>query len=154
SAISLSCTSAKSAYGIVKRSSRMNDRSSGPRAAPSPFGIRSAPKHERARFADRALRRRGGRPHRGYRDESADVMKRVFFVGAVVVILVEALGGCGGGGEVIGVGADNDASADVADGAKTEEVFAVGGTVTGLIGTGLVLQNNGADNVTVNANGV
>ena len=31
--------------------------------------------------------------------------------------------------------------------------FAVGGTVSGLVGTGLVLQNNNADNLTVNADG-
>lgn len=31
--------------------------------------------------------------------------------------------------------------------------FSVGGTVTGLVGTGLVLQDNGADNLTVGANG-
>jgi hypothetical protein len=31
--------------------------------------------------------------------------------------------------------------------------FTVGGTVTGLSGTGLVLQNNGADNLTITANG-
>lgn len=31
--------------------------------------------------------------------------------------------------------------------------FTVGGTVTGLAGTGLVLQNNGGNNLTVNANG-
>ena len=31
--------------------------------------------------------------------------------------------------------------------------FTVGGTVTGVVGTGLVLQNNGGDNLTVTANG-
>jgi hypothetical protein len=31
--------------------------------------------------------------------------------------------------------------------------FSIGGTVTGLSGTGLVLQNNGANNITISANG-
>jgi environmental stress-induced protein Ves len=36
---------------------------------------------------------------------------------------------------------------------STEPRFSVGGTVTGLLGTGLVLQNNNADDLAVNANG-
>src|SRR5256885_3187998 len=31
--------------------------------------------------------------------------------------------------------------------------FTIGGTVTGMTGTGMVLQNNGGDNLTVNGNG-
>jgi uncharacterized repeat protein (TIGR03803 family) len=32
-------------------------------------------------------------------------------------------------------------------------IYAIGGTVTDLVGTGVVLQNNGGDNLTINANG-
>src|SRR3990170_4659532 len=35
----------------------------------------------------------------------------------------------------------------------SENTYAVGGTVSGLTGTGLVLQNNGTDDLTITANG-
>ena len=38
-------------------------------------------------------------------------------------------------------------------GNSTSSTYTVGGTVSGLTGSGLVLQNNGGDNLTVNANG-
>ncbi|HKV24436.1 MAG TPA: kelch repeat-containing protein [Candidatus Acidoferrum sp.] len=38
-------------------------------------------------------------------------------------------------------------------GGNTTGPFTIGGTVTGMYGSGLILQNNGGDNLTVNANG-
>lgn len=54
----------------------------------------------------------------------------------VLCILLLAWAGCGGGG--------NNGSATL---------FSLGGTLSGLAGTGLILQNNGADNSPVTANG-
>jgi large repetitive protein len=56
------------------------------------------------------------------------------FLGLLLLLAV----GCGGGGTTI------------ADAGPT---YTVGGTVTGLVGSGLVLQNDGRDDLTVNADG-
>jgi environmental stress-induced protein Ves len=52
-----------------------------------------------------------------------------------------------------GVDGGSDAGADSGNVDPIPEKYSVGGTVTGLSGTGLVLQNSGGDNITVNANG-
>ena len=52
-----------------------------------------------------------------------------------VIVLAATLWGCGGGG----------------NGSAT--LYSIGGTVSGLVGTGLVLQNNGSNNTPVIANG-
>lgn len=57
-----------------------------------------------------------------------------------VVSVLAACGGGGGGGGSSGGGNNNT-------------TFTVGGTVTGLTGSGLVLQNNGTDNLSVSASG-
>ena len=57
--------------------------------------------------------------------------------------LLGQLSGCGGG--------SSTASPPPSPPAST--TFTVGGTVTGLSGTGLVLQNNGSDNLTINTSG-
>ena len=54
--------------------------------------------------------------------------------------------GCGGGG-------GGGASAPTTSPTPTVATFTVGGTVSGMFGSGLVLQNNAGDDVTVNANG-
>lgn len=63
----------------------------------------------------------------------------------------------------VGCGADSDPTPAADDaGVPTttstpnpndSQAFPVGGTVTGLLGTGMVLQNNGGDDIAVNANG-
>ena len=53
----------------------------------------------------------------------------------------------GHGGDGSADGGETDASSD------TSGSFTIGGTVTGLTGPGLVLQNNGGDDLTVNAAG-
>jgi environmental stress-induced protein Ves len=56
---------------------------------------------------------------------------------------------------VVSNGSGTIGSADVTDISVTctTNKYTVGGTVSGMTGSGLVLRNNGADNVTVNANG-
>jgi hypothetical protein len=58
----------------------------------------------------------------------------------VDAVLLALLIACGGGSKGGG-------------GGSTPTTFTIGGTVSGLSGTGLVLQNNGADNLSVSANG-
>lgn len=58
------------------------------------------------------------------------------------LLLSAALSGCGGGG------------GDVAgDDESQPRFYAIGGTISGLRGTGLVLQNNGGDDLAIAANG-
>ncbi len=56
---------------------------------------------------------------------------------------------------VVSNGAGTVAAADITDVAVNcaSETFTIGGTVSGLAGTGLVLRNNGGDNLSINANG-
>jgi 6-phosphogluconolactonase (cycloisomerase 2 family) len=56
---------------------------------------------------------------------------------------------------VVSQGAGNVATADIVDVTVTctTNIFSIGGTISGLIGTGLVLRNNGGNDLTVNANG-
>lgn len=78
-------------------------------------------------------------------------------VGIVGITCVLAGGGCGG--DDIGInGVQNTTGADAStgtgtDGGATSNTFSVGGTVAGLTGSGLVLQNGGGDDVAVSANG-
>ena len=46
-----------------------------------------------------------------------------------------------------------DSSSDASDGAVTPSKFTIGGNVSGLVGAGLVLQNNGGDDLSVNGDG-
>lgn len=55
-------------------------------------------------------------------------------------------------GKDSGADASNDAAVDAGEGG-VQKTFTVGGKVSGLTGSGLVLQNNGADNKTVTENG-
>lgn len=64
--------------------------------------------------------------------------------GVAALVFVASLAGCGGGGGDKG-GTSNPPPQPTA---RT-----IGGTVTGLTGTGLVLRNNGGDNLTVSASG-
>lgn len=64
--------------------------------------------------------------------------------------MLVACGGGGSGGGTVAGGAPSSASSSSSSITPT---FAVGGTVSGLTGTGLVLQNNGGNDLTVNANG-
>jgi hypothetical protein len=61
---------------------------------------------------------------------------------SIVVSLISILVGCGGGG---GGGATS--------GSSSAATFTIGSSVTGLTSSGLVLQNNQGDNLTVSANG-
>jgi 6-phosphogluconolactonase (cycloisomerase 2 family) len=63
-------------------------------------------------------------------------------VGAVGILAL-ALTACGGGG----------GSTPSNSGSPPPAQFSIGGTVSGLTGTGLVLQDNGGDNLAVSANG-
>jgi uncharacterized repeat protein (TIGR03803 family) len=56
----------------------------------------------------------------------------------IILLAGFVLSGCGGGSS---------------SSPPATTTFTVGGIVTGLAGSGLVLQNNGADNLTINANG-
>lgn len=56
---------------------------------------------------------------------------------AVAVVGMLAMTACGGGG----------------GGTPAPSTYTVGGSVSGLTGSGLVLRNNGADNLTISANG-
>src|SRR5882672_4022006 len=62
----------------------------------------------------------------------------------ILLLLVSACGGGGGGG-------DPTPTPPVPPGVPT--TYTVSGTVTGMIGTGMVLRNNGGDDKTINANG-
>ena len=68
-----------------------------------------------------------------------------------VMLASLALSACGGGGGGGGGGGTNTPPGGGSGGTPT--TYSIGGTVSGLSGTGLVLQNNGGDNLTVNSNG-
>lgn len=67
--------------------------------------------------------------------------RRVIFVGCVVSVF-SLLAACGG---------NNDSASDQGD--PNDTSYSISGTVTGLTGSGLVLQNNGADDLTIDADG-
>ncbi|HSQ64653.1 MAG TPA: glycine rich domain-containing protein [Polyangiaceae bacterium] len=78
--------------------------------------------------------------------------------GALVAVLAVgcATGLVSGGNGDGGIGGDGGTGGDGGggtDGPSKPGSFTVGGTVTGLSGTGLVLQDNGGDDLTVSANG-
>ncbi len=66
-------------------------------------------------------------------------------VGAMCLVAL-ALAACGGGGGSSGNG-------DAGGGSPPPAQYTIGGSVTGLTGTGLVLQDNGADNLSVTQSG-
>ena len=65
-----------------------------------------------------------------------------------VMLASLALTACGGGG-----GGGGTSIPPGGNSGGTPTTYSIGGTVSGLSGTGLVLQNNGGDNLTVNSNG-
>jgi hypothetical protein len=73
-------------------------------------------------------------------------MKKILVWGAVLLGVLSS--GCGGGGNGGGGGAGG-AGGNVGEGGA----YTVGGTVTGLVGGGLTLSNNGGDDLEVDANG-
>jgi 6-phosphogluconolactonase len=75
---------------------------------------------------------------------------RMAFGGVILASL--ALSACGGGGGGGGGGGTTGGSSGGGSGGTTT-TYSIGGTVSGLTGTGLVLQDNGGDNLTVNGNG-
>ncbi|MGH8287506.1 MAG: lactonase family protein [Steroidobacteraceae bacterium] len=64
-----------------------------------------------------------------------------------MAIVALALAGCGGGGGGSGGGGTTPPPP------PPPTTYSIGGTVSGLTGTGLVLQDNGGDNLSVTANG-
>ena len=66
-----------------------------------------------------------------------DPFKKLNLFRVIAVTLITAFLGCGGGG-----GGNSGAT-----------LYSIGGTVSGLAGTGLILQNNGSNNSPVTANG-
>lgn len=74
--------------------------------------------------------------------ERPSIRSRVGTGGAAIVVL--ALAACGGGGGGGGYSAPPP---------PPPSTYSIGGSVTGLTGTGLVLQDNGGDNLSVTANG-
>lgn len=65
-----------------------------------------------------------------------------------VILASLALTACGGGGGGGGGGGNTGGNSG-----GTTPTYSIGGAVSGLTGTGLVLQDNGGDNLTVNNNG-
>ena len=68
----------------------------------------------------------------------------------VLGLLLGALTSCGGGG---GVGTSQSSINPPVSSGSSGGAYTVGGTVTGLVGGGLTLSNNGGDNLEVDANG-
>lgn len=71
----------------------------------------------------------------------------------VLACVSSILAACGGGGSEGGSGAGGAPGSASSSSSSITPTFAVGGTVSGMTGTGLVLQNNGSNDLTVNANG-
>src|SRR5438034_1104322 len=69
------------------------------------------------------------------------------FLFAALIALSLVLAACSGPKATSGGGGNGGG------GGGGSSTFTVGGTVTGLTGTGLVLQNNGGDNLAINASG-
>lgn len=67
---------------------------------------------------------------------------------SATAIVALALAACGGGG-----GSSPPPSNNGGGGGNPPVQYSIGGSVTGLSGTGLVLQDNGGDNLAVSANG-
>jgi hypothetical protein len=67
----------------------------------------------------------------------------MFATGAAVALI---LGGCGGGGE-------SAPAPPVTPPTTPPATFNIGGTITGLVGSGLTLQNNGGDNLSASKDG-
>src|SRR5215831_20631647 len=76
---------------------------------------------------------------------SSSTLHSPFRLGLATALAV-ALASCGGGG---GGGGNNTPPPPPPSATK----YTIGGTVTGLSGTGLVLQDNGGDNLAVSASG-
>lgn len=69
--------------------------------------------------------------------------------GTLALVVTLSLAACGGGGG--GGGSDTPQPNQPAPNPPASRT--IGGTVTGLSGSGLILQNNGGDNLAINANG-
>lgn len=74
-------------------------------------------------------------------------MKRIKLA-SITLLLAIFIAACGGGG-----GGSSDGGGTSGSGGGSTTTYTIGGTVTGLSGTGLVLQNNGGDNLSVAGNG-
>lgn len=74
--------------------------------------------------------------------------KAKIFLLVIAFLSIATLTACGGGG---GGGGGGGTPASSGGGGGT--TYTIGGTVSGLFGTGLVLQNNSGDNLAVSANG-
>lgn len=72
--------------------------------------------------------------------------RAVRLIGVAITATLLALAGCGGGG---GSGGSGDSGSDSGSTAAT---YQVGGTISGLSASGLVLLDNGGDATTINAN--
>lgn len=73
---------------------------------------------------------------------------------ALGIVSMLLLAACGDGHDGSGSSGGNSAGPNpTAPNNPTASTFTVGGTVTGLNGSGLVLQNNGGDNLAISANG-
>lgn len=70
----------------------------------------------------------------------------MFATGAAVALI---LGGCGGGGG----GGESAPAPPVTPPTTPPATFNIGGTITGLVGSGLTLQNNGGDTLSVSKDG-
>jgi hypothetical protein len=79
-------------------------------------------------------------------------MERITY-GIIGLTLLAQLAACGGSGDSDGNGhGENDGNDD--GGSQLETNYTISATVTGLAGSGLVLQNNGADDLTIDIDGV
>lgn len=67
-------------------------------------------------------------------------------VGTAPLLCTLALAACGGGG---GGGGDSGGGSGGSGGSASAPTYVVRGTISGLLGSGLVLQNNGGDNLAV-----
>ena len=83
---------------------------------------------------------------RGVRVAKMGLRIRLGVGASTIGVLALALAGCGGGG-----GSGTTSSQSSSPPPPTQ--FSIGGSVTGLSGTGLVLQDNGGDNLPVSASG-
>lgn len=70
----------------------------------------------------------------------------------VLIAVTMLLAACGGGGDGYGGGSSSASAGSGSGGGYGGMSYTVGGTVSGLTGT-VVLQDNGADNLSISANG-
>src|SRR5215471_107899 len=75
------------------------------------------------------------------------------FLASLALASASFVAGCSGANSVSNPGSGSGSGAGAGSGSSSGTRFTVGGTVSGLSGTGLVLQDNGGDNLTISANG-